>query len=107
MPTPPASRQLHALCHEHHVEMRTSEALETEYACPKADCAVRYSASNGYYIAARNGQVEFGMTPHRTCPHDGQPMYLAEINPEKRAFRLWRCPKCDSSRTNEENLINA
>jgi len=33
-------------------------------------------------------------------------MYLAEINREKKAFRLWRCPQCNSSWTNEENLVN-
>lgn len=107
MPTPQASKQLRALCHEHHVEMRTTEAIQTEYACPKPDCAVRYSPSNGYFIAAKDGEVEFAMIPRRRCPNDGQPMYLAEISPEKRAFRLWRCPKCDSSRTNEVNLIDA
>jgi len=46
------------------------------------------------------------MTPRVACPRDGQPMYLAETNPEKKAFRLWRCPQCHSSRTNEEDLVN-
>jgi hypothetical protein len=32
-------------------------------------------------------------------------MYLAEIDQEKRDFRMWRCPQCDGRRTNEEGLI--
>ena len=46
------------------------------------------------------------MMPDVRCPHDGQPKYVAETNPEKSAFRLWRCPQYDSSRTNEEDLVN-
>jgi len=43
---------------------------------------------------------------HFVRTRDGQPIYLAETNPGKKAFRLWRCPQCDSTRTNEENLLN-
>src|SRR2546429_516024 len=140
MPTPQPAKQLHALCHEHHIEMRLTEVLiKTEgapthtstYACPEPDCAVSYTPSKGYFLAAKHGQVEHDMTPRVTCRRDGQRMYLAEINPEKRAFRLtvtcrrdgqrmylaeinpekrafrlWRCPLCDSIRTNEEGLVN-
>jgi len=101
-----ASKQLHALCFEHHIQMgMTRVVTQTEYACPAPDCGVRYSASNGYFIAPDHGQLESYLTPRVTCHRDGQPMYLAEINQEKRAFRLWRCPQCDSSRTNEEGLV--
>jgi hypothetical protein len=31
-------------------------------------------------------------------------MYLAEIDREKKDFRLWKCPQCDGRRTNEEGL---
>ena len=115
MPTPQPAKQLHALCHEHHIEMRLTDVLiKTEgapthtstYACPEPDCAVSYTPSKGYFLAAKHGQVEHDMTPRVTCRRDGQRMYLAEINPEKRAFRLWRCPLCDSIRTNEEGLVN-
>jgi len=44
--------------------------------------------------------------PRILCPRDGRPMYLAETNPVKSAFRLWRCPQCDSTLTNEEDLVN-
>ncbi len=82
----------------------TGVLTQTEYVCPEPGCAVRYTPSKGYFVAAKDGQVESGMFPRRRCPRDSQPMYLAEINPEKRAFRLWRCPQCDSTRTNEEDL---
>jgi len=115
MPTPQPRKQFHALCHEHHIEMRLTEVLITAespptqtpaYACPGPDCAVRYTPSKGYFIAAKQGQVERNMVPRVTCPRDGQRMYLSEINPERREFRLWRCPQCDSTRTNEEGLVN-
>jgi len=45
------------------------------------------------------------LTRHRVrCPHDGTPMYQAEIDLEKRGFRLWRCPQGDGRRTTEEGL---
>ncbi len=34
-------------------------------------------------------------------------MYQAEIDLEKRGFRLWRCPQCDGRRTNEEGLVRS
>jgi hypothetical protein len=32
-------------------------------------------------------------------------MYLAELKPEKKDFRLWKCPRCNGTQTNEEDLI--
>jgi len=32
-------------------------------------------------------------------------MYLSEIHPEKREFRLWTCPHCGAKRTNEDGLV--
>ena len=115
MPTPQPDKQLHVLCHEHHVEMSVTESFPTmvgltaqtsAYGCPVADCPVYYTVSNGYFISANQEHAELDMMPRITCPRDGQPMYLAEINREKKAFRLWRCPQCNSSWTNEENLVN-
>lgn len=106
MSTGETARHLHALCHEHHVAMGMNGATEAEYACPKPNCAVRYTPSKGYFIAAKHGQFDLDMLPRRRCPRDGQPMYLAEVDPGKRSFRLWRCPQCDSSQTNEEDLVN-
>lgn len=113
LPTTHLGRELHALCHEHHVEMRLIElVIQTQgrstqafvYACPQPNCAVHYSPANGYFIASRGGEVELDMTPYVACARDGQQMYLAEINPEKRDARLWRCPQCNASRSNEESL---
>jgi hypothetical protein len=76
------------------------------YACPVPDCVVHYTVSNGYHIDGNDGHVEGDMTPRVTCARDGRRMYLAETNRAKRAFRLWRCPQCDSTRTNEGDLVN-
>ncbi|PYT76290.1 MAG: hypothetical protein DMG40_26490 [Acidobacteria bacterium] len=115
MPKPQPSKQLHALCHEHHIEMSLVEAFvesvrpqahASAYACPQPDCGVHYAPQNGYFVLTNNGNAELDMTPRVSCPRDGQRMHLAEINPEKKAFRLWRCPQRDSTRTNEEDLLN-
>ncbi len=115
MPATQPSKEFHALCHEHHVGMRLkqilskSEGEDTQtiaYTCPEPDCVVLYNSSRGYFMLRQNRNLsELDMVPRVRCPHDGMPMYLAEINPEKRGFRLWRCPKCDGRRTNEEGLI--
>jgi hypothetical protein len=115
MPTPQPSEQVHPHCYEHDVEMRMVEAFvesvgpqthASVYARTHADCGVHYAPPNGYFVLPKNGQAELDMTPRVTCPRGGQPMYLAETNPEKRAFRLWRGPQCHLSRTNEEDLVN-
>ena len=108
-------RQFHALCHEHLIEMRPTEvSVQTAcgstqfstYACPQPGCGVRYTPSNGYFLVSKDGQIDSDMTPRARCLRDGQPMYLAELNPEKRDFRLWRCPQCNLRRTNEEDLVD-
>ncbi|PYX63575.1 MAG: hypothetical protein DMG78_31505, partial [Acidobacteria bacterium] len=33
------------------------------------------------------------------------PIYLAALDPEKKGFRVWRCPLCDGKRTNEGGLM--
>ena len=115
MPTPQAAKQFHTLCYEHHIEMSVTEVvIQTEgpptqisaYACPAQDCAVHYAASKGYFVASKDGQLERDMAPRVRCPRVGQLMCLAEVNPEKRTFRLWRCPQCDASRTNEDGLVS-
>jgi hypothetical protein len=45
------------------------------------------------------------MVPKVACLLDKTPMYLAEINPKKRSFRLWMCPQCGAKRTNEESVV--
>jgi hypothetical protein len=111
MPATQPSKELRALCHEHHVEMRPNQSLLNRagkakqtlaYACTEPDCLVHYNTSRGYFTLTQNGNMnQMDMVPGVRCPHDGTPMYLAEIDLEKRAFRLWRCPQCGGRRTNE------
>ena len=115
MPTTQPSKELRALCHEHHAEMRLNQSLLNSeddakhtlaYACTESDCLVHYSIYRGYFILSKNGNTnELDTVPRVRCPHDGAPMYLAEIDREKMDFRLWKCPQCDGRRTNEEGLV--
>ncbi|PYU67464.1 MAG: hypothetical protein DMG49_18635 [Acidobacteria bacterium] len=114
MPATESSKEFRALCHEHHVEMRLSQRLlngagnpkETlAYACTEPDCLVNYNIVRGYFLLNEKGSTnELNMVPRVRCPRDGTPMYLAEIDPQKKGFRLWRCPQCDGRRTNEDGL---
>jgi hypothetical protein len=115
MPATQPSKELHAFCHEHHVEMRLNQSLLNSeadltqtlaYACTESDCVVHYNIYRGYFILSQSGNPnELDLVPSVRCLHDGTPMYLAEIDPEKRGFRLWICPQCDGRRTSEEGLI--
>ena len=115
MPATQPSKELRAFCHEHHVEMRLNQGLADNegdltqmrvYACPEADCLVHYNVYRGYFILSQSGNTDdVDMVPSVRCLHDGAPMYLAEIDPGRRDFRLWICPQCDARHTNEEGLI--
>ena len=115
MPATQPTKELRALCHEHHAEMRLNRSLLNSeddakhtlaYACTEPNCLVHYSIYRGYFILSQNGNTnELDMVPSVRCHHDGTPMYLAEIDPDKRGFRLWICPQCDGRHTNEEGLI--
>jgi hypothetical protein len=39
------------------------------------------------------------VAPREQCSIDGHPMYLLEVQPQHPSFRLWRCPKCNMSRS--------
>jgi hypothetical protein len=98
---------LHPLCYEHHLEMKLVDIHPKRntsglvYACPKPDCPIHYDSPVGYYVVSS--------TPCTRCPRHGLPMYLAEVQPRKRSFRLWRCPLsgCKASLTNERHLVAA
>jgi hypothetical protein len=86
------------------LKLDSESAEELLYACREPGCLVRYNTSGGYFIDTIDAKtIEQEMTPRLSCPNDGQPMYLAEVMPERRSFRLWKCPECCGSRTNEEN----
>jgi hypothetical protein len=105
-------KDLKVLCYEHHTEMRLSRIplqirkksrQMAAYVCEEPGCVVRYNSSRGYFITTQDGsQLESEIMPRVSCPQDKQLMYLAEIRPNQRSYRLWRCPECDMSRTNEE-----
>lgn len=95
---------LQPLCYEHHCAMRrlpvvrgngANPVQEPKYACQKSGCLVRYSRSEGYFVASqKRDRVAGDILPRVRCPHDGAPMYLGEVRPQERSFRLWRCPLC-------------
>ncbi len=66
MPAAQPSKELHALCHEHHVEMRLNQSFVNSdgdvtralaYACTKPDCLVHYNIFRGYFILTQNGNT--------------------------------------------------
>jgi len=95
---------LHVLCHKHQEELGLAPvgfgkhgAPTVVYGCPKPDCHVYYSSSEGYFILSDNGHaVLTESVPLVRCEHDQIYMYLAQVLPEKKSFRLWKCPKCNS-----------
>jgi hypothetical protein len=73
------------------------------YVCEETGCSVRYSSSLGYLTIATDGsQLGGELTPKVSCPTDSRPMYLAEVRPEQRSYRLWKCPECGRTLTNQE-----
>jgi hypothetical protein len=105
-------KDLNVLCFEHHIEMSLSQILlkigrtsrqTAVYVCEEPGCCVHYNSSRGYFVTTRDGsQIEREIMPRVSCPHDAHLMYLAEVRPTQTSYRLWKCPECDMSRTNEE-----
>ena len=114
MPSLQMKRELSALCYEHHIEMTFGQVILQisgerthilAYTCPEPDCLVHYHASRGYFVTDENGNGnKLEMTPNVHCPHDGASMYLAEVLPEHKSFRLWKCPQCNMNHSNGSNL---
>ncbi len=113
MPVAQTRKEFYPLCYGHHQEMmpdqfnlhNTSDPSQTTaYACREPGCLVRYDSSSGYFIVQGGNEIEEEATPSVTCTHDGTSMYLAEVQPQNTSYRLWRCPQCEASRTNEEGL---
>ena len=101
------SKDLHVLCYQHHTEMPLRPHSETAegmlYACQEPGCLIRYRISRGYFLDAKDAKtVELEIIPHISCSNDAQLMYLAQVMPERKSFRLWKCPECNASQTNEE-----
>jgi hypothetical protein len=104
----PMQKYIRVLCYEHHVEMRLRQVLPKSqpesglfltYACPEPSCAVHYNSSEGYSVAAPDGnQNEREITPRVRCVRDEAPMYLTAV--PQRNVRHWRCPQCNTVCTN-------
>jgi len=102
-----STRDLHVLCYQHHTEMLLRLLSEPAdglvYACQEAGCLVRYDSSQGYFLDTKDAKaIEQETTPHVSCSNDGHLMYLAEVMPERRSFRRWKCPECELSKINDE-----
>jgi len=116
MPASQPSEALRALCYEHHVEMSLRPSLSNggentrqtaTHACPQPDCLVHYSVSRGYFLASQNGyKNDLEVITTVRCFDDGTPMYLAEIDLDKRDYRLWICPQCRGKHTHEQGLVS-
>lgn len=86
----------------------TEPIQEPKYACQQSDCPVRFTRTAGYFVAPHEtGRVEDEILPRVPCPHDEAPMYLGEVRPQERNFRLWRCPLCSATSTNNHALAAA
>lgn len=100
-------KDFHVLCYEHHTEMllecRGKSAETFLYACREPGCFIQYCSSKGYFIEPQGAnRSEPEIKPAVHCPKDGHIMYLAEVRPDRKSFRLWKCPECNAIRTNGE-----
>jgi hypothetical protein len=101
-------RDLHILCYQHHREMLPKPQVETGktpvYVCQEGGCLVCYEASGGYFLDTDNRNIiEQEIRPRVRCSHDGRFMFLAEVRPEQRSFRLWKCPECDATYSHQQS----
>jgi hypothetical protein len=84
------------------LECRKEPAETFLYTCREPGCFIHYDSSQGYFIEPQDGDSEPEIKPSVHCPKDGRLMYLAEVRPERKGFRLWKCPECNAIRTNGE-----
>ncbi len=85
------------------LECRSEPAEAFLYACREPGCFIQYRSPQGYFIEPQDGdRGEPEIKPGVHCPKDGRVMYLAEVRPERKSFRLWKCPECDAIHTNGE-----
>src|SRR5260370_27161743 len=95
-------KDIDVLCCQHHTEMLArllSESAEgMPYVCQEPGCLIRYDILNGYFLDTNDSKtIELEIIPRVNCSNDGQRLYLAVVMPERRSFRLWKCPECNHS----------
>jgi len=95
----------HVLCYEHHSEMLLESEGSAEtflYVCREPGCFIHYNSSQGYSSSPKMGtRSESEIKPGVHCPKDER-LCTREVRPEKKSFRLRKCPECDAIRTNGE-----
>lgn len=101
-------KELHVLCYQHHRDMSLESHSGSEHAlfrCQEPDCLIRYGTSQGYFLDTQDKTtLEQEILPRVRCSLDKRPMYLAESQARGKSYRLWKCPECGASRSNEGAL---
>ena len=100
-------KDLHVLCYQHHTQMLLRVLDESAerllYACKEPGCLIRYAGPQGYFLDTEDAKtIEMELIPRVNCSNDGHRMYLAEVLPQRRNYRLWQCPECNQGRANDE-----
>ena len=99
------SNDLHVLCYQHHREMGLELGSKSENAvfrCQDPGCLIRFDVSRGYFLDTEDKvALEEEILPRVRCSLHDSPMYLAESQTKSKNYRLWKCPECGASRTNE------
>ncbi|HYY72456.1 MAG TPA: hypothetical protein VE778_02575 [Candidatus Bathyarchaeia archaeon] len=96
---------LDVLCYQHHREMGLEPGGKSEgasFRCEEPGCLIRFNASRGYFLGTQDKMtLQEEILPRVFCSSDKSPMYLAETETKSKSYRLWKCPECGTSRTNE------
>ena len=83
------------------LELR-SESQDALFRCQEPGCPIRYNTSGGYFLDTQDKKaLAEEILPRVFCSLDKSPMYLAETQTKSKSYRLWKCPECGASRTNE------
>ena len=98
-------KDLHVLCYQHHRKMSLEFQSGSEnepFRCCEPGCLIRYDTSQGYFLDTQDKTtLEQEILPRVSCSVDKSPMYLAESQTRTKSYRLWKCPECVASRTDE------
>ena len=80
-----------------------TQSKEGLFHCKEPKCLIRFETSRGYFLHTEDKTIlEQEILPRVRCSVDKYPMYLAESQTKSKNYRLWKCPECGGTRTNEE-----